>query len=48
MSAHEGFLRRAGNKIKWQLLAKDTVSRFRSEISGHSNALNMMMITANA
>lgn len=47
-SAHEGFLRRAGNKIKWQLLAKDTVSRFRSELAGHSNALNMMMITANA
>lgn len=42
-----GFLRRAGTKIKWQLLAKDTVSRFRSELAGHSNALNMMMITAN-
>lgn len=42
-----GILRRAGTKIKWQLLAKDTVSRFRSELAGHSNALNMMMITAN-
>jgi hypothetical protein len=44
---HTGILRRAGSKIKWQLLAKDTVSRFRSELAGHSNALNMMMITAN-
>lgn len=42
-----GILRRAATKIKWQLLAKDTVSRFRSELAGHSNALNMMMITAN-
>lgn len=44
---HTGILRRAGTKIKWHLLAKDTVSRFRSELTGHSNALNMMMITAN-
>lgn len=42
-----GILRRAGAKIKWQLLAKDTVARFRSELAGHSNALNTMMITAN-
>lgn len=42
-----GILRRAGAKIKWQLLMKDTVARFRSELSGHSNALNMMMIMAN-
>lgn len=42
-----GILKRAGTKIKWQLLANDTVSRFRSKLAGHSNALNMMMITAN-
>lgn len=42
-----GILRRTGAKIKWQLLAKDTVARFRSELAGHSNALNMMMITVN-
>lgn len=42
-----GILKRTGTKIKWQLLAKDTVARFRSELAGHSNALNMMMITAN-
>lgn len=42
-----GILRRAGAKIKWHLLTKDTVARFRSELAGHSNALNMMMITAN-
>lgn len=42
-----GIVKRAGMKIKWQLLAKDTVSRFRSELAGHSNALNMMMTTAN-
>jgi hypothetical protein len=41
-----GILKRAGAKIKWQLLAKDTVSRFRSELAGHSNALNMIMTTA--
>lgn len=46
-SAHKGILKRAGTKVKWQLLAKDTVSRYRSELAGHSNALNMMMITAN-
>lgn len=43
----KGILRRAGAKIKWQLLAKDTVTRFRSELAGHSNALTMMMTTAN-
>lgn len=42
-----GIVKRAGMKIKWQLMAKDTVSRFRSELAGHSNALNMMMTTAN-
>lgn len=41
-----GVVKRAGMKIKWQLLAKDIVSRFRSELAGHSNALNMMMTTA--
>lgn len=45
--ARTGILRRAGAKIKWQLLAKDTVARFRSELAGHSNALDMMMVTAN-
>lgn len=43
----KGTLRRAGAKIKWQLSAKDTVAKFRSELAGHSNALNMMMATAN-
>lgn len=42
-----GIWRRAGAKIKWHLLTKDTVTRFRSELAGHSNALNMMMITTN-
>lgn len=45
--ASEGILKRTGTKIKWQLLAKDTVSRFRSELTGHANALNMLMTTAN-
>ncbi|KAF3763114.1 hypothetical protein M406DRAFT_261991 [Cryphonectria parasitica EP155] len=39
-------VRRVGMKIKWQLFQKDTMAKFRSEISGHCNAINMMMITA--
>ncbi|KAL1854486.1 hypothetical protein Daus18300_011407 [Diaporthe australafricana] len=41
-----GGVRRIGMKIRWQLSQKETIARFRAEISGHCNAINMMMITA--
>lgn len=39
-------VRRAGMKVKWQLSEKKNVARFRSELSAHCNAINMMLITA--
>lgn len=45
--SHATIVKRTGMKIKWQLLTKDTVSRFRRELAVHSTALNIMMTTAN-
>lgn len=34
-------------KIKWQLVEKDTIVKFRNEINSHCNALGMLLATAN-
>jgi hypothetical protein len=36
-----------GRKIKWALVQKGELARFRTEINGHSSAINMLLITAN-
>jgi hypothetical protein len=36
----------AREKLKWALLQKDDLAKFRTEINGHSSAINMLLITA--
>jgi hypothetical protein len=36
----------ARDKLKWALLQKDDLAKFRTEINGHSSAINMLLITA--
>lgn len=33
-------------KVSWALLRKDDLNKFRAEISAHSSAINMLLITA--
>ena len=39
-------LRDAKSKLGWTLLKKEDLARFRTEINGHSSAINMLLITA--
>lgn len=39
-------LKRARTKIKWQMLAKKDVARFRADLAGHWDSLHTMMLTA--
>lgn len=36
-----------GRKVRWGLTQKGELARFRTEINGHSSAINMLLITAN-
>ena len=36
-----------GRKVRWGLTQKGELARFRTEISGHSSVINMLLITAN-
>jgi hypothetical protein len=36
----------AKSKLGWALLKKEDLARFRTEINGHSSAINMLLITA--
>jgi hypothetical protein len=36
----------AREKLKWALLQMDDLAKFRTEINGHSSAINMFLIAA--
>jgi hypothetical protein len=39
-------LRDAAKKIQWTFAQKDELAKFRTEVNGHTSAINMLLITA--
>lgn len=42
-----GKAKRLGKSLQWQLTQKDVLSKHKTEIGAHFNALSMLLITAN-
>lgn len=46
-NSSSGMVGRLGMKVRWGVSVKDKITKFRIQIAAHSNAINMMLVTAN-